>query len=118
MNSTSTLFKQELSQGKPLFQFSVDTNTIQTLFQKLISQVRLQNDEIQNLKEELKQRPTIEQITKLESQVENIKTECTNSKELIQDNTELVKSILDERNKNMDVTTEVERALNGPLKMP
>ena len=111
--STADLFKQEITQGKPLFQLQIDTDQIQQIFQKLISQIRIQHQEIEKLKQEITQKSNIDELNELITQVKELRNDCNNSRALIHDNTQLVKTILDERNKAMD--QEIQKKVNDMM---
>lgn len=101
MSSASKVFQEELK-GTQLFQVQIDENAIQQVFQKLVAQIRIQNQEIEAIKKELSERPKLDEFEQLKNTVDKLKDETKSSKNLIQDNTEMVKSILDERNRGID----------------
>ena len=72
-------FHDELNSGKPLFSIQVDDVLVQEIFQKLSEQIAQQNKEIIELREELKNRPTLEDFAKMTETVQQIRRDYTAS---------------------------------------
>ena len=99
---TSEEFRQGLNSGKPLFSIQVDDVLVQEIFQKLSEQIAEQKREIEELKKELRSRPTLEEFAKLSDIVTEIQTEHNASKSNLSQTFDAVYSSLDERTRSIN----------------
>lgn len=72
-------FRDELNSGKPLFSIQVDDVLVQEIFQKLAEQIAQQNKEIIELREQLKNRPTLDDFARMTEAVQQIRNDYTAS---------------------------------------
>ncbi|OHS96724.1 hypothetical protein TRFO_37064 [Tritrichomonas foetus] len=119
-------FREELNSGKPLFSIQVDDILVQEIFQKLAEQIAAQNKEILELKEQLKNRPTIQDFTVMAEAVKQIQKDYTNSSSELSNTVNKFYDSLDQRTNSINALVQqktnemlfaVHKAIQGHMDM-
>lgn len=99
---SSEEFRNELNSGKPLFSIQVDDVLVQEIFQKLSEQIADQRREIDELKKELKARPTVEEFVALSEAVNKIQSEYSASSSSFSKTVDAFYTSLNEKTKGIN----------------
>lgn len=95
-------FREELNSGKPLFSIQVDDVLVQEIFQRLAEQISQQHQEILELKEQLKNRPTMEDFTRLTESVQKIRKDYDESSSFFSNTVNSFYDSLNKRTKSIN----------------
>jgi len=90
-------FRAEMDTGKPLFSLQVDDFVVQQIFQKLADRIKQQNNEIQELKDELANRPTLKEFSDMKNLVLSLQKQVEESNIRVGQTMNGFKQELDER---------------------